>query len=251
MGKLIDLTGKQFGRLTVIERSEDHIYPNGKRGVTWKCLCSCQNNISDQQKRYTYVIGENLKKGNTLSCGCYCKERVSSSKKKFNTYDLSGDYGVGYTNNGEEFWFDKEDYDKIKDYCWLKREDGYFVSYKNKTMIRLNRLVMDVLDNKDVVVDHIQQKLWDNRKSSLRIGNKVKNARNHKLFSSNTSGHTGVSWLKNYNKWQARIVVNYKDISLGLFEKYEDAVEARKNAEEKYFGSWSFDNSQKQEEQYV
>ena len=46
-------------------------------------------------------------------------------------------------------------------------------------------------------------------------------------------------------KLKNKITVNYKEISLGLFEKYEDAVEARKKAEEKYFGSWSFDNSQK------
>lgn len=31
-----------------------------------------------------------------------------------NTYDLSGEYGIGYTTKGEEFWFDLEDYDKIK-----------------------------------------------------------------------------------------------------------------------------------------
>ena len=65
MGKLIDLTGKQFGKLTVIERAEDHIFPNGKRGVTWKCLCSCKADLPENEKKYTYVLGENLKKGYT------------------------------------------------------------------------------------------------------------------------------------------------------------------------------------------
>lgn len=245
MGKLIDLTGKQFGKLTVIERAEDHIFPNGKRGVTWKCLCSCKADLPENEKKYTYVLGENLKKGYTSSCGCYQKEKTFLAKKKYNSYDLSGEYGIGYTTDGDAFWFDKEDYEKIKNYYWFKRYDGYFIAYKNKSIIRLNRLVMGVLDNQNVVVDHLQQKLWDNRKSHLRVGNKVKNARNHKLFKNNTSGCTGVSWLKCCNKWYARITVNYKEISLGLFEKYEDAVEARKKAEEKYFGSWSFDNSQK------
>lgn len=27
-----------------------------------------------------------------------------------NTYDLSGEYGIGYTSNGEQFYFDKEDF---------------------------------------------------------------------------------------------------------------------------------------------
>lgn len=38
--------------------------------------------------------------------------------KKYNAYDLTKDYGKGYTLDGVEFIFDLEDYDKIKDYCW-------------------------------------------------------------------------------------------------------------------------------------
>lgn len=44
--------------------------------------------------------------------------------KKYNRYDLNlkdehGLYGVGYCfNTGHEFYFDMDDYDKIKDYCW-------------------------------------------------------------------------------------------------------------------------------------
>ena len=42
---------------------------------------------------------------------------MSETFKKYNTYDLSGEYGIGYTSKGEEFYFDLDDYDKIKDYC--------------------------------------------------------------------------------------------------------------------------------------
>lgn len=37
MGKLIDLTGQRFGRLTVIERAENS--PNG--AAKWVCRCDC------------------------------------------------------------------------------------------------------------------------------------------------------------------------------------------------------------------
>lgn len=37
--------------------------------------------------------------------------------KRYNRYDLTGEYGIGYTNQGVEFYFDLEDYDKIKEYC--------------------------------------------------------------------------------------------------------------------------------------
>lgn len=33
----------------------------------------------------------------------------------------------------------------------------------------------------------------------------------------------------------------------GRFENFEDAVKARKDAEEKYSGEWSYDNSMKED----
>ena len=46
--------------------------------------------------------------------------RSSKCNKKYNKYDLSGEYGIGWTSNtNQEFYFDLEDYDKIKDYCWI------------------------------------------------------------------------------------------------------------------------------------
>ena len=38
--------------------------------------------------------------------------------------------------------------------------------------------------------------------------------------------------------------MNYKTIHLGYFVNFEDAVQARKEAEEKYFGEFSYEKSQ-------
>lgn len=51
----------------------------------------------------------------------------------------------------------------------------------------------------------------------------------------NTSGITGVYWNKNKGKWNARITFKGKCISLGDFRNKQDAINARKEAEEKYF----------------
>ena len=67
--------------------------------------------------------------------------------------------------------------------------------------------------------------------------------RNVKIRENNTSGVTGVDWSKKYQKWRARICVNKKEIHLGQFEEFDKAVAARKEAENKYFGEWSYDNS--------
>ena len=51
----------------------------------------------------------------------------------------------------------------------------------------------------------------------------------------NTSGVKGVSWNKEKKSWDAYINVHGKRIRLGRYGKFEDAVKARKRAEEEYF----------------
>ena len=54
------------------------------------------------------------------------------------------------------------------------------------------------------------------------------------IRSNNTSGVTGVEWLPASNKWQAVIGFKGKRHYLGCYAKFEDAVKARKRAEEEY-----------------
>ena len=54
----------------------------------------------------------------------------------------------------------------------------------------------------------------------------------------NTSGYKGVTWAKDKEKWCAQIVFKGKRYYLGYYEKKEEAVEARKEAEEKLFGTY-------------
>jgi hypothetical protein len=71
---IIEMTGKTFGRLKVINRA-----PNkGKyKRVAWYCKCNCGN--------LTTVIGAYLRNGNTTSCGCF----KNSSESKHKTHGLS------------------------------------------------------------------------------------------------------------------------------------------------------------------
>jgi len=65
MGKLIDLTGKTFGRLKVIRRKLHECYINGE--AMWECECSCS------KKSIVYVAGSLLRQGHKSSCGCIWK----------------------------------------------------------------------------------------------------------------------------------------------------------------------------------
>ena len=239
MGRARDLTGQRFGRLTVIKRVEDHIMPSGYRAPKWLCRCDCGNDV--------IVLGKNLtKKNGTKSCGCFAKENMSNIKKKYNIYDLTGEYGIGYTFKGEEFWFDLEDYELIREYCWSINKKGYVISTDSgtKKTILLHRIITNCPDN--LVPDHIHGKetRYDNRKENLRVATTQQNSMNSTLYQNNTSGVTGVTWHKRDNVWQARIKVGYKYIHLGYFDSFEDAVKARKEAEDEYFGEFSYDNSQ-------
>ena len=87
-------------------------------------------------------------------------------------------------------------------------------------------------------VDHINHNGLDNRKENLRIVTHKQNKFNNPILSTNTSGVTGVSWSKQKNKWRAYITIDNKQKSLGYYFNKEDAIKARKEAEEKYFGEF-------------
>ena len=245
MGKVKDLTGQKFERLTVVKRAQDYIQPNGRKRIMWLCECSCKD------KNLVMVMGENLTTGHTKSCGCLARETASKVSKKYNHYDLTNKCGIGYTSKGEEFYFDLEDYDKIKDYCWCKNSDGYIVTniWKNKKnyIMFMHRLIMGFPDS-CYEVDHRHGKFSrnDNRKSNLRIVTHSQNLMNVGVRENNSSGVTGVCFEDATQKWRSSITINDKKIDLGRFANFEDAVRVRKDAEEKYFKEFSYDNSRQE-----
>lgn len=74
MGKFIDLTGQQFGRLTVVERAK-----NEGREVRWLCKCECGN--------YCVVLRSDLRTGQTRSCGCLKSE---NSRNMLTSHGMTG-----------------------------------------------------------------------------------------------------------------------------------------------------------------
>lgn len=240
-----DLTGKKFFRLIVVRQTEDYISPNGKHLARWICKCNCGN------PNDVIVTDTDLKKGHTTSCGCLKLElasKMGKSRNKFNPIDLeSKEYGIGYTFKGEEFWFDKEDYDKIKNYCWHYDQKGYVVARgKNgENAVYLHVIVMSPVPD-GMVVDHKKhpprnEKKVDNRKSNLEIKTASQNNINSSMYLNNTSGTKGVSWNKRFQKWMAYIQVDKKRMHLGYFDNKNDAIRARKEAEIKYFGEYRYE----------
>ena len=165
-------------------------------------------------------------------------------KLKYNVYDLSKEYGIGFTTNtNQEFYFDLEDFDKIKDYCWNEDDNGYittrFTLNGKDIHYKLHRMIMNI-DDENIQVDHKFQNPKDNRKEFLRIVTDQQNKINRGLRKDSPTKVVGVTWYEKYGKWRARIGVNKKTITLGYFDNFEEAVKSRKEAEEKYFGEYSY-----------
>lgn len=225
--------GFPTSRLTVIERAEDHIDPRGVRWAKWVCECSCPE--------HNRVIAwhRSLQEGTKLSCGCLQRERAVEANRKMNKFDLDGEYGVGWTlNTNKEFYFDLEDYDKIKDIGWIEtkqRQASQLMGHITGTRKPVRMHVWLGFKN----YDHIDRNELNNRRNNLRPATVKENARNGSIRSTNTSGYIGVVWNKNRQKWVAQITVDYKNICLGYFADKEDAIRARLKGEAKYFGEFA------------
>ena len=69
-------------------------------------------------------------------------------------------------------------------------------------------------------------------------GTQISRIKSSKLSSSNTSGAKGVYFEKRTQKWRARLKFKGKLMNFGSFDKFEDAVRAREEAEKLFFGEY-------------
>lgn len=95
----------------------------------------------------------------------------------------------------------------------------------------------------DFIIDHENRDSSDDRWENLRRASSSENNQNCSLRSDNTSGAKGVSWNKRQQKWHAYFHIRSKMISLGFFEKFEEATEVATFAREFFFGEFYADVS--------
>lgn len=83
-------------------------------------------------------------------------------------------------------------------------------------------------------IDHINGIRNDNRLENLRVVPQSENLKNLRLSNKNLSGRTGVCWHKEFGRWHAQIKTGGVKKHLGYFVDFNDAVAARKKAEQQY-----------------
>jgi len=129
---------------------------------------------------------------------------------------------------------------KIGNIAGFIRKDGYrHIKIFSKHYLS-GRLAFFYMTGKwpEHEIDHINRIRDDDRWCNLRVVTRQQNNRNQNIQKNNTSGIKGVHWIQRLNKWQARIWINKKTVSLGCFNNIEEAAKARKEAEIEYFGEY-------------
>lgn len=205
MSKIVDLTGQRFGKLQVIEITDQRTKGHG---VIWRCKCDCGNMV--------LVRGDSLIHQGKDSCGCGRREDITGQRYgnlvaiKFAYVDKKG---------------------RIK---WIFRCDC-----GNEKAIRTDSVKEGKTTSCGCILSETAKEKAKNMQNiysekSLVEGTSLCKLK-EKIYKNNTSGVKGVSWHSRDKKWQATISLKRKVIYLGQFNKLEDAITIRKEAEEKYF----------------
>ena len=144
------------------------------------------------------------------------------------TYTIKSKYGIF------NVLLDDDDYDKIiKNNIMLtlhcaKRYKTPYVKFNvrkangKRTTKLLHRYIMG---ESSLQVDHINRNPLDNRKANLRFCTNFENSQNKS--DKDTGLPIGVGFHKYSNKYRAYINDGNKQISLGYYDKKEDAINAR------------------------
>lgn len=215
------LEGQRINKLSVMSRLPDRIRPNGKKRPLYLCECSCGN--------YCEVESQALRGGYKIDCGCGEKSRRRAAAEiEFGT--------------AKKHWEASSSYDHMIGRCYDPKEPGYgnyggrgiqvesswASSFWNFLKDMGERPAGFVLDRIDPNGNYCKENCrWVDRNLSSFNTRKARN---------NTSGRTGVYWFKRVSKWTAAIIFENKQIHLGYFEDFDEAVKAREKAEIEYFG---------------
>ncbi|MCD8225348.1 MAG: hypothetical protein LUC99_10985 [Clostridiales bacterium] len=198
------MPGQKIGRLTLIEE-----IPRRKGRRYWHCVCECGNECD--------VQASHLKSGHTKSCGCYRREvpwekRVDLVGKRF------GRLVVLRQMPEKKGW----------ESSWECRCDcGNVCVCQTDNLKRGTTRSCGCFRNE-------QRK--ENMKTAIHFvdGTCVERIASRKLSAANTSGHRGVYRREN-GGWRASIGFKGKVYNLGSFWELEDAVRARRKAEEELY----------------
>ncbi|MBE6942851.1 MAG: hypothetical protein E7453_01140 [Ruminococcaceae bacterium] len=206
MKKYISLIGRRFDRLEVVVQTESTL--RGQR--QWLCKCDCGGTC--------VVTTANLNRGHTTSCGC--KKSPDLTGKVFGKLEVLG-RADQRNPRGER-----------TTPMWECRCECGEITYKATDTLKNPDISMCSKCASKYAVE--RARVW----AGFVDGTQITKIKNMKLTAANTSGVRGVSFEKRSGKWRARLKFKGETINLGIFDLFEEAVSARKQAEMIYLGEF-------------
>lgn len=199
------LIGKRFGKLIVVAKAESK---SGQR--RWMCQCDCGGT--------NIVTTGNLNSGHTTNCGC--KKSPDLTGRVFGKLTV-----IGRSDR-------RNPRGKRTTPMWECRCECGNITYK----------ATDTLTNPDEsMCQECKGRIGAEiaRQSAGFVGGtQISRIKNMTLIATNTSGCRGVYYDKRNNKYRARLKFKGKIMNFGSYRNFEDAVAARKAAEQEYFGAF-------------
>ena len=212
-----NLVGQTFGRLTVVAESGR----TKDRHIQYECVCECGN--------HKIVSGKDILSGHTRSCGC--RERIKHGGCKADNRDRL--YGIwssmrsrcnrkssksysDYGGRGIRVCDEWNDYSAFRTWAYENGYDKDAPQWKC-TLDRIDTNGNYEPNNCRWVSESVQ--MFNRRRKKSKTGIR------------------GVYYRERDKKYYAMISKDYKQIYLGKYDRVEDAVAVRHEAEVRYYGT--------------
>jgi len=210
ISRLIDLTGKKFGKLLVLSRNKE-IKAKNKQSH-WNCICDCGNTV--------VVNSSNLVRGHTSSCGCIKVEAITKhgmhNSPEYRAYQSMLDRCYN-PNNGEYENYGGRGISVCE--AWRDSFVNFFTDMGNKPSPNLS------LDRIDVNGDYSPE--------NCRWTDIYTQARNRTIRKENKTGVPGIEYRS--GSYRVKITAYGKVYNLGTYHSLDAAAEARRKGEELYW----------------
>ena len=214
--------GDRVGKLTLLERKREN------KRTYFYCRCDCGTE--------KWVRDDTLKV--IVSCGCYNRE-----KNLFKPKDITGKrFGrlIALKPLADRDRFSGS-------IVWLCKCDcGNIAKVIESSLVRGATTSCGCVQQ-EARRENIKKATQKNVETNIVEHTNIKHISRTKPIKSNTSGVTGVRWDESRQKWLAQIEFQGKRHYLGRYKNKEDAIKARKEAEEKYFKNFLNNLEQKED----
>lgn len=232
-GKAKDIRNITFGYLTPIEPTDKR----HRKDVVWRCKCKCGNIVE--------IPATRLLTGNTLSCGCMKAENILSASKYIAGTHLSQSLkeDAPRSDNLSGYVGVSPKRDKWRAHITYRGTRYHLGTYSNiedaiKARARAKELVMEDAQKLLEYYEELHKNDYKPDRSALpKVENEPLIIEGERVIrptvarSNNTSGYPGVAKAK--KKWRASISYQKERYVLGYFQKKEDAIAARMDAEKR------------------